>query len=72
MDKKLMLTNVRSAKSEVVEAENELESLLRVLNRTTRAEKTTISKALESAFEKLRAARKHLGNLEVIADDKDD
>jgi hypothetical protein len=72
MDKKLMLTNVRSAKSEVVEAENELESLLRVLNRTTRAEKTTISKALESAFEKLRAARKHLGNLEDLASGEDD
>lgn len=72
MDKKLLLANVRSAKSEVAEAEVQLESLLRELERSVRAEKTTISKALESAFDKLRAARKHLGNLEDLASGKDE
>lgn len=72
MDKELLLANVRSAKSEVAEAEVELEALLRELERNVRAEKTTISKALESAFDKLRTARKHLGNLEDLASGKDE
>jgi hypothetical protein len=62
-----LLANVRSAKSEVAEAEDALEALLKTLERNPRAEKTTISKALESAFEKLRAARRHLNVLEKLA-----
>ena len=37
-----------------------------------RAEKTTISEALQSAFQKLRDAREHLGKLVTLLQGKDD
>ena len=71
MDKEL-LANVRSAKGEVAEAEDELGALLKSLQRNARAEKTTISTALEAAFDKLRAARRHLDVVEKLARAKDE
>ncbi len=71
MDNEL-LVNVRSAKMEVAEAEEALEALMNSLEPNARAEKTTISKALEAAFEKLRSARRHLNVLEKLAGVKDE
>jgi outer membrane PBP1 activator LpoA protein len=67
MKDELLLANVRLAQSEVAEAEDQLANLLRELEPAARAEKTTISIALEAAFGKLRAARHHLGVLETLA-----
>jgi ElaB/YqjD/DUF883 family membrane-anchored ribosome-binding protein len=72
MKNELLLANVKSATSEVAQAEDELAKLLRELGPTARAEKTTISKAIEAAFDKLRAAREHLGILEELAAAKDE
>lgn len=72
MKKGALLANVRSAKNQVAEAEDELAQLLRQLQGTARAEKTTISKALEAAFQKLRSAREQLVSLETLAAQEDD
>lgn len=72
MKNDLLLSNVLSAKSDVTAAEDALATLLRELGAMPRAEKTTISKGLEAAFEKLRAAREHLGVLEKLAGGEDE
>lgn len=73
MKKALLLANVLSAQGDVAHAESQLLKLMGELGPTLpRASKTTISTALEEAFEKLRAARKHLGVLEELASGSDD
>ncbi len=72
MDKQALLAEVSSAKDAVANAEQDLAKLLRELQSSARAEKTTISKALEAAFEKLRSARQHLVALEKITSADDD
>lgn len=72
MKKEAILANVRSAETQVAEAESELERLLRELQGTARAEKRTISAALEAAFDKLRSARQHLLTVEKLASASDD
>lgn len=64
MDRALVISKIDAAKREVIEAEVEIERLITELRVTPRAEKTTISAALESAFNKLRAARRDLEDLE--------
>jgi hypothetical protein len=66
-----LLANVRAANGEVAEAEDALAALLRKLRPTARAEKTTISKAFEAAFDRLRTARQHLRTLERLASGED-
>jgi phosphomevalonate kinase len=74
VDKHALLAEVHSAQSEVTKAEEALSKLLREIRASARAEKTTISKALEEAFDTLRGARQHLGTLEKMAggDDEDE
>ena len=60
MDKKQILAEITAAKTEVMAAEQELDNLLRKIDVAARAEKTTISEAVRTAFGKLRAARQHL------------
>lgn len=60
MDKKQILAEITAAKTEVMAAEKELDNLLRKIDVAARAEKTTISEAVRTAFGKLRAARQHL------------
>jgi hypothetical protein len=62
-----LLQEIRSAKDAVADAEGELTRILGELKRAQRAEKTTISEALEKAFDKLRAARGQLVRLEELA-----
>jgi hypothetical protein len=66
MDKALFISKFEAAKHDVGEAEAEIEKLIRELRVMARAEKTTVSKSLEGAFNKLRAARLNLEALEVF------
>ncbi len=67
MNAQLILTEIQAAKQGVTEAEEGLEALLRTLQSAARAEKTTISAALQTAFDKLRSSRLHLVKLEELA-----
>ncbi len=72
MKKELLLNKIESAKREISAAEGELEHVLRDMRVMPRAEKTTISKVLEEAFAKLKAARGDLSDLEeLVSGDKD-
>jgi hypothetical protein len=66
MDEQL-LHEIKSAKEAVADAEGDLAGLLREVRTAVRAEKTTISEALQKAFDKLRAARGQLLRLEKLA-----
>jgi hypothetical protein len=62
-----LLQEIQSAKDAVADAEGDLSRLLREVKSGMRAEKTTISEALQEAFDKLRAARGRLVRLEKLA-----
>ena len=62
-----VLQEIKSAKDAVADAEGDLSRLLREVKSGLRAEKTTISDALQKAFDKLRAARGQLVRLEKLA-----
>lgn len=66
MDEQL-LHEIKSAKDAVADAEGDLARILREVRAAVRAEKTTISEALQKAFDKLRAARGQLVRLEKLA-----
>jgi hypothetical protein len=69
----LLVSKVEAAKHELTEAEADIEKLLRELRAKARAEKTTISEVLETAFNKLRSARGNVEALEELIDtDHDD
>jgi hypothetical protein len=72
MKDKLVLEEIRAAKNEVADAESDLARLLSEIHVAPRAEKTTISEALRSAFQKVREAREHLGRLETLLRGKND
>lgn len=72
MKEQLVLEEIRAAKTGVAEAEGDLARLLGDIQSASRAEKTTISEALRKAFEKLRAAREHLGRIEKLARGEDE
>jgi hypothetical protein len=62
-----LLEEIQGAKSGVMDAEGDLARLLKDLQGSPRAEKITMSEALQSAFDKLGAAREHLVTLEKLA-----
>jgi hypothetical protein len=62
----LLLTSIESAKRDISAAEGELEQAIRDLQVVPRAEKTTISKVLEDAVARVRAARTKLSKLETL------
>ena len=66
MDEQL-LQQIQSAKDAVADAEGDLSRLLGEIKSGVRAEKTTISEALQKAFDKLRAARGQLVRLDNLA-----
>jgi hypothetical protein len=68
----LVLKEIMQAKRGLADAENELARLLREVKVAPRAEKTTISEALNDAFQKLRDARARLGRLEALLRGEDD
>jgi hypothetical protein len=72
MNEKIILEELRVAKTGVADAESDLAKLLKEIGVAPRAEKTTISEALRGAFRKLRDAREHLGKLETRMRSKDD
>jgi hypothetical protein len=65
LDNRALIAKIEAAKSDLTEAEVAIEALLAELRVKPRAEKMTVSAALESAFAKLRAARANLESLEV-------
>ncbi len=70
--KELVLSKIESAKQEMSDAEGDLEKVLREISIAPRAQKTTISAVVETAFAKLRAARATLGDLEeIVVKDED-
>jgi hypothetical protein len=72
MPRALVVAKVQAAKTELTEAEADIEKLLRELRAKARAEKTTISEVLQTAFTKLRSARRNVEALEeLIATDHD-
>lgn len=58
------------ALSEVTAAENALEGVLRDLRAGVRAEKVTITLAVEGAFERLRKSRAELARLRELPDEE--
>jgi hypothetical protein len=69
--KTVFAEKLEGAINEVMAAENALESVLRTIEFQPRAEKTTISDAVQVAFERLRVARRELIELRELAE-KDD
>lgn len=57
-----------AALTEVTKAEDALAAVLRELRTSARAEKVTISEAVESAFARLRSARTALAKLRALVD----
>jgi hypothetical protein len=66
VNKALLLAKIDSAKHDIEAAETDLEKALRDMQVMPRAEKTTISKALEDAFAKVRATRALLTDLQEL------
>jgi len=56
--------NIQKVKSEISDAEAELQKLIGAIQTLRRAEKVTVSKVVGEAFEKLRSANARLGDLE--------
>jgi hypothetical protein len=71
MNEARFLVEIRAAKNAVAEAEGDLAKLLDEIRGALRAEKVTISEALQGAFDKLHAAREHLVALERLAGESD-
>lgn len=72
MESEPLLAKVRSSQSEVAHAKELVALLLREVGPTKRADKTTISMALQAALAQLRAAQRQLSLLERLASGKDD
>ena len=66
MKKEPILSKIRTAKQELTEAEANLASVLRELEVFARADKSTIGKALEEAFAKVKVASTNLVDLEKL------
>ena len=61
-----LLEKINTAKAEVDAAEGQLEQVMKEINVAPRAQKTTVSKVVEEAFSKLRAAKSDLDVLEQM------
>jgi hypothetical protein len=72
MKNKRILEESTAAKNGVAEAESDLARLLQEIRGGARAEKITISEALQAALEKVRSARKHLVTLEALTREADE
>lgn len=58
------LEKLRVAREDLARAEKEVDSALSVIRQAPRAEKTGITRAVEEAFTKVRAARLALDDIE--------
>lgn len=72
MTEKRILKEIRAAKDGVAEAEGDLARLLGEIRGGARADKITISEALQGAFDKVRTARQHLVTLEKLTRESDE
>ena len=63
---KLLLKSVSTSKQEIHDAERHLSKVLHDLGAAPRAEKTTISGVVQTAFDRLRSARVSLDELEKL------
>jgi hypothetical protein len=64
--KKLLLKNVSSTKQELEDAERHLSLVLQQLGAAPRAQKTTITGEVQTAFDRLRSAGESLEQLERL------
>ena len=71
MKEQLVLGEIHAAKNAIADAEGDLAQLLSEIQVASRAEKTTISEAMQNGFHKLRAAREHLIAREKLARGED-
>jgi hypothetical protein len=65
------LAQIEAAKTAILEAERELDRLMRETP-TAVPEKTTITEVVHNAFQQVRRAREHLVALEKLAGAKDE
>jgi hypothetical protein len=63
---KLILKSVSTSKEEIADAERHLSKVLQDLGAAPRAQKTTISGVVQTAFDRLRSARESLDKLEKL------
>jgi hypothetical protein len=70
--RELVLAKVQTAATEVSDAASDLDKLLSALRSAPRAQKTTISKVVEEAFSRLKAARGALTDIEKILKKEDE
>jgi hypothetical protein len=63
---KLLLKSVAISRQEIEDAERHLSKVLQDLGAAPRAQKTTISGEVQTAFDRLRSARESLEKLEKI------
>jgi tRNA C32,U32 (ribose-2'-O)-methylase TrmJ len=63
---KLMLKSVSTSKQEIEDAKRHLSKVLQDLGAAPRAQKTTISGVVQTAFDRLRSARESLDKLEKL------
>jgi hypothetical protein len=63
---KLLLKSVSTSKQEIDDAERHLSKVLQDLGAAPRAQKTTISGVVQTAFDRLRSARVSLDELEKL------
>jgi hypothetical protein len=64
--KKLLLKNISTTKQEIEDAERDLSLVLQELGAAPRAQKTTITGVVQTAFDRLQSARESLERLEQI------
>ena len=62
----LVHTNLQKARSEISDAEGELQKVIAALGALPRAEKVTASKVVHAAFKKLESANARLDDLEKV------
>jgi tRNA C32,U32 (ribose-2'-O)-methylase TrmJ len=61
-----MLKSVSTSKQEIEDAKRHLSKVLQDLGAAPRAQKTTISGVVQTAFDRLRSARESLDKLEKL------
>jgi len=71
-ERQVVLEKVRIASKEVADAASDLSKLLSELKSAPRAQKTTVSKVVDAAFARLKAARVALSDIEKILTKHDD
>lgn len=67
----LLVSKVEAAKLAIAKAQSDLEAAINEIRVAPRAEKIALSDVLEDAFEKLRAAKAELLEIEALLIDRD-